>query len=257
MAVSSTEEELLSRLDRDALPNHVAVIMDGNRRWARSRRLPALLGHRAGVKAFRRMVSLCLDLGIEVLTAYAFSAENWKRSPVEVRVLMNLFEHYSRLERNKMVESGIKFQAIGRIDLLPPAVRSEFYRTEEVTRGNTRLQLNLAVNYGGRDELVKAVREIAHEVKAGNLSPDEISEQTISSHLWTSGLPDPDLLIRTSGELRVSNFLLWQMAYTEFCFIDLYWPDVTREVLLQALLDYQGRERRFGGGEVKCSVGKP
>lgn len=242
-----SETELLSRLDRDAVPRHVAVIMDGNRRWARSRRLPVLLGHRAGVKAFRRVMETCRELGVGSLTAYAFSVDNWRRSPAEVQVLMQLFEHYTRAEREKMVRTGIRFRAVGRVELLPERVRQEFDRTEEATRDNREMVLNLAVNYGSRDELVHAVRGIGRKVAAGRLKPEEIEEQTISEHLWTAGQPDPDLLIRTSGELRVSNFLLWQLAYTEFYFTPLYWPDITRRVVLEAFTEFQQRERRYGG----------
>jgi undecaprenyl diphosphate synthase len=241
------EEELSARLDPTRRPRHVAVIMDGNRRWAKQRRLPVLMGHRAGVKAFRRVMEACRELGIQVLTAYAFSAENWRRSPAEVRVLMQLFEHYTRSERQKLQRTGIRFRAVGRIDALPEGVRRELQATEEATRNNSEMVLNLALNYGGREELTEACRRLAREVQAGRLAPEAIAEDTLSAALWTGGQPDPDLLIRTSGELRVSNFLLWQIAYTEFWFTDLFWPDITRKVLLQALVEYQQRDRRYGG----------
>lgn len=241
------EDELLARLDRDRLPRHVAVIMDGNRRWAKERRLPVLLGHRAGVKAFRRVMETCRELGIQVLTAYAFSAENWRRSPAEVRVLMQLFEQYTRSERQKLQRTGIRFRAIGRLDSLPAGVRKELAATEEATRDNTDMVLNLALNYGGREEITDAVRRLAREAAEGRLDPGALEEETISQALWTAGQPDPDLMIRTSGELRVSNFLLWQIAYTEFWFTELFWPDITRKVVLQALVEYQQRDRRFGG----------
>lgn len=244
------EAELRSRLDPRRIPRHLAVIMDGNRRWARERRLPVLMGHRAGVKSFRRVMELCRELGIGVLTAYAFSAENWRRSPAEVRVLMQLFEQYTRAERGKLVRTGIRFRTVGCLDCLPESVRRELRATEEATRENSDMVLNLAVNYGARDEMLEAVRRLAREAAEGRLSPEEISEKTFSDHLWTAGQPDPDLLIRTSGELRVSNFLLWQIAYTEFWFTPLYWPDITRPVVLQAILDYQQRERRYGGSAV-------
>ncbi len=241
------EAGLLARLDPARLPRHLAVIMDGNRRWARQRRLPVLLGHRAGVKAFRRVMETCRELGIQVLTAYAFSAENWRRSPVEVRVLMQLFEHYTRSERQKLQRTGIRFRAMGRMDNLPEAVRRELQATEEATRDNKDMVLNLALNYGGREEITEAVRHLVGEAAAGRLQPEAVDEALLSRTLWTGGQPDPDLLIRTSGELRVSNFLLWQIAYSEFWFTDLYWPDITRRVLLQALVDYQQRDRRYGG----------
>ena len=245
--MASQENQL--PFDPNTLPKHVAVIMDGNRRWAKQRRLPVLMGHRAGVKAFRVVMETCRDIGIKALTAYAFSAENWRRSPLEVQVLMQLFEQYTRAEREKMVRTGIRFQPIGRYTELPASVVREFEKTKEATAGNTELTLNLAVNYGGRDEILEATRRIATEVQAGRMSPQDIDESRFSSFLYTAGQPDPDLLIRTSGELRISNFLLWQSAYTEFYFTDLYWPDVDREVILQALRAYQSRERRYGGGK--------
>lgn len=241
------EDELLAQLDRTRLPEHVAVIMDGNRRWAKERRLPVLLGHRAGVKTFRRVMETCRELGVKRLTAYAFSVENWRRSPTEVRVLMQLFEQYTRGEREKLRRTGIRFQTLGRTELLPEAVQRELQATAEATAGNTAMVLNLAVNYGSRDELVEAARRIARRAQKGELDPETLTEEDFAASLWTAGQPDPDLLIRTSGELRVSNFLLWQMAYTEFWFTPLYWPDITRQVLLQALVDFQARDRRFGG----------
>jgi len=241
------EEVLLSQLDLTRLPEHVAVIMDGNRRWAKERRLPVLLGHRAGVKTFRRVMETCREVGIKRLTAYAFSVENWRRSPTEVRVLMQLFEQYTRSEREKLVRTGIRFQTIGRTDLLPEAVQRELRATAEATAHNQAMVLNLALNYGSRDEILEAARQVGREVAAGKLDPESLTEESFSDYLWTAGQQDPDLLIRTSGELRVSNFLLWQMAYTEFWFTPLYWPDLTRQVLLQALVDFQQRDRRFGG----------
>ncbi len=245
--LSQAEAELLERIDQTRLPRHIAVIMDGNRRWAKERRLPVLLGHRAGVKSFRRIMESCRDLGIEVLTAYAFSAENWRRAPVEVRVLMGLFERYTKRERDKLRRTGVKFQMLGRPGDLPEAVIREFRLTEEATAGNHEMILNLAVNYGSRDELISAVREVSREVAAGKLEPEEIDEKAFEKHLWTAGQPDPDLLIRSSGELRISNFLLWQMAYTEFYFTSRYWPDIDRETLFKAILAFQERERRYGG----------
>lgn len=241
------EAALLARLDRERLPRHVAVIMDGNRRWARQRGLPALLGHRAGVKAFRRVLEACRELGIQVFTAYAFSAENWRRSPTEVRVLMQLFEHYTRSERRRLEKNGIRFRAVGRLESLPEGVRRELAATEEATRHNRDMTLNLALNYGGREEITDAVRHLAREAAEGRLDPSQVDEDTVSGALWTAGQPDPDLLIRTSGELRVSNFLLWQIAYAEFWFTDLLWPDMDRKVLYRALVDFQQRDRRFGG----------
>lgn len=247
---NATPEEtaLLVALDPARLPRHVAVIMDGNRRWARERLLPGIMGHRAGVRAFRDLVRACSDLGIGVLTAYAFSLENWKRSPQEIGILMHLFEHYSRKDRAEMVANGVRFKIIGDPAVLPERVRREFDRTTEATAHNTRTVLNLAVNYGARHEILGAVRELARDLAAGRLQEDALDEAAISSRLYTAGLPDPDLLIRTSGEIRVSNFLLWQMAYTEFWFTPRNWPDFSRLDFLHALVDYQARDRRFGGG---------
>lgn len=246
------ETQALSSLDGGRLPTHLAVIMDGNRRWARSRSLPSLMGHRAGVRAFRDVVRACSDLGIRVLTAYAFSLENWKRSESEVGLLMRLFEHYSRKDRADMLANGVRFRVIGDVESLPARVREAFAETSRVTAGNSRLILNLAVNYGARGELVRAARALAAEVRDGRLDAEAICEADIERNLHTVGLPDPDLLIRTSGEIRVSNFLLWQMAYTEFWFTERCWPDFRRIDLVHALLDYQTRERRYGGGSAEA-----
>ena len=233
-----------------ALPQHLAIIMDGNRRWARDRRLPALLGHRAGVRAFRRLLERCRELGIKHLTAYAFSAENWRRSPLEVEVLMKLFERYAAREREKLRRTGIRFKLIGDIQQLPDRVRQEFQKTVEATAHNEAMTLNLAVNYGSREELLRAVRQLADRAVGGELKPEEITAEMIASELYTEGQPDPDLMIRTSGELRMSNFLLWQSAYTEFYFTEAYWPDVDDNVLSEALNSFAERDRRFGGGKV-------
>lgn len=233
-----------------SLPRHLAVIMDGNRRWAKVRRLPSVLGHQAGVRSFRRLLEACREIGIPYLTAYAFSAENWRRSPAEVGVLMQLFERYAAREREKLRRTGIRFCLIGNVDDLPEQVRREFLLTVEATKENTAMVLNLAVNYGSREEIVRAVRQIASAVKEGRLQADAITADVIADHLYTAGQPEPDLMIRTSGELRMSNFLLWQSAYTEFFFTDAYWPDVDRAVLDQALREFAQRERRFGGGEI-------
>ena len=230
------------------LPRHIAVIMDGNRRWAKERRLPAVLGHRAGVRAFRRLLERCRELNIPHLTAYAFSAENWRRSPLEVEVLMKLFERYAAREREKLRRTGIRFCLIGNIEDLPSRVQQEFQKTVEATAHNRAMTLNLAVNYGSREELLQAVRYFATQAASGQVEPAEITAEMVSQRLYTSGQPDPDLMIRTSGELRMSNFLLWQSAYTELYFTDAYWPDVDEEVLTDALRDFSGRERRFGGG---------
>lgn len=222
--------------------------MDGNRRWAKDRRLPPLLGHRAGVRAFRRLLERCRALEIPHLTAYAFSAENWRRSPLEVEVLMKLFERYAAREREKLRRTGIRFCLIGNIEELPARVRQEFQKTVEATAHNTAMTLNLAVNYGAREELLRAVRQLANECVSGTVKAQEISQAMVDERLYTAGQPDPDLLIRTSGELRMSNFLLWQSAYTEFYFTDAYWPDVDDSILSEALQEFSRRDRRFGGG---------
>lgn len=234
-----------------SLPRHLAVIMDGNRRWAKERRLPSVLGHQAGVRSFRRLLEACRELGIPYLTAYAFSAENWRRSPSEVGVLMQLFERYAAREREKLRRTGIRFRLIGNVADLPEQVRREFLLTVEATKDNHAMVLNLAVNYGSREEIVRAVQSIAGQVKEGKLSLKAIDADTVSEHLYTSGQPEPDLMIRTSGELRMSNFLLWQSAYTEFFFTEAYWPDVDRAVLGRALDEFAKRERRFGGGVLR------
>lgn len=240
------EQELLDRIDRQRLPRHIAVIMDGNRRWARQRHLPAVFGHKAGFTAFRTVMETCHDLGIKVLTAYAFSAENWQRAPAEVELLMQLFEFHVKSERKTMVRNGVRFRCLGNVEALPEAVRKAFRETEEITAANSVMTLNLAVNYGGRDELVRAAQRLAQKAQQGSLDPQAINEAAVAGELYTAGQPDPDLLIRTSGELRVSNFLLWQMAYTEFWFGNILWPDVTAATLYKAILAYQHRERRRG-----------
>ncbi|MDQ7822672.1 MAG: isoprenyl transferase [Candidatus Eremiobacteraeota bacterium] len=245
-------EALLEKLDRTAMPRHIAIIMDGNRRWAKSRSLPPLMGHRAGAKVFKTIVETFVKLGIGVLTAYAFSCENWKRSEDEVGVLLSLFEYYSRKERNHLQKNGVRFRIIGNIDELPPSLSDEFSKTEELTRGNDRLVLNLAVNYGSRSEIMKAALALSRDLSLGAVRASEVTEELFSRYLLTAGLPDPDLLIRTSGEMRVSNFLLWQIAYSELWFTSSYWPEFTPRELLTAILDYQKRERRFGGSTVQA-----
>jgi undecaprenyl diphosphate synthase len=240
-------EELLKKLDRSRMPRHIAVIMDGNRRWARERALPSLMGHQAGVKVFRSMVETCVELDIKSLTAYAFSKENWKRSEEEVAILLRLFEYYSKKEREHLYRNGVRFRPIGFLDELPESLRKEFEKTAEFTKNNTKLVLNLAVNYGSRAEIIQACKSIATEIGEGRLAPEGIDEALFSGFLMTADQPDPDLLIRTSGEMRISNFLLWQLAYTELWFSRLYWPDFTPKELVLSILDFQSRDRRFGG----------
>lgn len=241
-----SEQELLDRIDRQRLPQHIAVIMDGNRRWAKKRHLPVIFGHKEGVNAFRRVMETSRTLGIKILTAYAFSAENWQRAPSEVSLLMQLFEYYVKAERDNMMRNGIRFCCIGKVDVLPEAVCRELRRTEELTAGNTDMILNLAVNYGGRDEIVEAARSLASRAVKGEIRVQDIDEAALSASLWTAGQPDPDLLIRTSGELRVSNFLLWQIAYAEFWFSSILWPEMDAKAVYRAIVEYQRRERRKG-----------
>jgi undecaprenyl diphosphate synthase len=231
-------------IDPDRLPEHVAIIMDGNGRWARRRKLPRVAGHRAGVQAVRVTVESCARLGLRALTLYAFSVENWKRPRAEVETLWRLLRLYLRAELPEMHRHNIRFIAIGRLDALPEFVRDELDSVIQSTAGNTGLQLNLAINYGGRAELVDAVKSLVEDARQRNVTIDEAA---ISARLYTAGMPDPDLLIRTSGEMRVSNFLLWQIAYAELYVTGTLWPDFTRAELLSAILDYQKRDRRFGG----------
>jgi undecaprenyl diphosphate synthase len=241
----ASEDLLVRRIDRERLPRHVAVIMDGNGRWAERRGLSRIEGHRAGVDAVRDTVESAAELGIEVLTLYAFSVENWKRPRYEVWTLMNLLKEYVRREREALVKNDIRFRVIGRWQELEPSVRRELERTLEATAQCEGMIFNVALNYGGRCEIVDACRRIVADWAAGKRV--DIDEQSLGDYLYTAGQPDPDLLIRTSGELRVSNFLLWQIAYTELWVTETLWPDFRRRDLYGAIIAYQGRDRRFGG----------
>ena len=243
---NSPEAALFSELDPKRLPGHIAVIMDGNGRWAKRQHLPRVAGHRAGVRPVREMIEACCRLGIDVLTLYAFSVENWKRPPSEVRTLWTLLRHYLHRELPEFKRNNVRFQVIGRIDALPAAVQQDLEIAIVETTANTGLRLNVALNYGGRAEIVDAVNSL---LKRARQSKDafSVTERDFSAELYTSELPDPDLLIRTSGEIRVSNFLLWQIAYSEIWVTDKLWPDFTTLDLLESILDYQKRERRFGG----------
>jgi undecaprenyl diphosphate synthase len=243
----SEEEALLHAIDVTRLPRHVAVIMDGNGRWAKQRRKPRVEGHRAGIASVRDVVETSARLGLGYLTLYAFSVENWKRPEDEVSTLMGLLKHYLRAELQTLLRNNIRFQVIGRPGALPPDVRDELQRATERTRDNSGLHFNIALNYGGRAEITDAVVRLVADVVANGLDPAAIDERTLSSYLYTVGQPDPDLLIRTSGELRISNFLLWQIAYAEIWVTDVLWPDFRRLHLLQAIASYQKRERRYGG----------
>ncbi len=228
------------------LPRHVAVIMDGNGRWATQRGLSRVQGHRRGKDSVKEIVETAREIGIEFLTLYAFSTENWERPEREVDVLMRLLRHYLRSEVNKMMRHRIRLRAIGNLRRLPGDVLAEVRAVEQRTRANDGMTVQLAVSYGSREELVFAVRRLARKVRDGALAPENIDESAISDSLMTAGIPDPDLLIRTSGEMRLSNFLLWQVAYTELYVTDVLWPDFRRPQFLAALDDYARRERRFG-----------
>jgi len=234
-------------VDFARLPRHIAIIMDGNGRWARRRRLPRIAGHRAGAQAVRDTVESCSRMGVQALTLYAFSTENWKRPQTEIDTLMALLREYLRRELAEIHRNGIRLQILGRYEQLPAAVRRDLEDALEQTASNTGMVLNVALNYSARAELVDAFHAIWKQLREVGDPDAAITEQTISEHLYTRGLPDPDLLIRTSGEMRVSNFLLWQIAYAEIWVTDTCWPDFTRRHLLQAILDFQKRERRYGG----------
>jgi len=243
---NSPEAALAAELDPARLPGHIAVIMDGNGRWAKRRHLPRVAGHSAGVRPVRETIEACCRLGVEALTLYAFSVENWKRPRSEVRTLWTLLRHYLHRELPDLKRNNVRFQVIGQIDALPQAVQQDLDLAIVETAANTGLRLNVALNYGGRSEIVDAVNSL---LKRAHQSKEvlRVTESDFSSELYTAGLPDPDLLIRTSGELRVSNFLLWQIAYAEIWVTDKLWPDFTTLDLLESILDYQKRERRYGG----------
>ena len=236
----------MSNVDPEKLPRHIAIIMDGNGRWAKGRALGRVLGHRKGVESVRVVVKSCAKIGIEVLTLYAFSMENWFRPQEEVSALMKLLSEFLDREIDEMMNRGIRLQAIGRIDALGHEVLSKLKETMDKTAGNKGMVLNLALSYGGREEIAMAARKILDDGLAGKIKTEDVDEQLFQNYLYTSGLPDPDLLIRTGGEHRISNFLLFQSAYTEFYFSTTLWPDFREEELLEAVAHYQKRERRFG-----------
>lgn len=245
-------------LDRTRLPRHIAVIMDGNGRWARGRGLPRVEGHRRGEHTVREIVEACGQLGVEYLTLYTFSAENWRRSEDEVRALMYLIEVVARKEIRELHRKGVRLRVLGRLHELPPSLQDELRRDVELTRENTGLNLNLALNYGGRAEIVDAARRLAEQVQQGRLQPSDITEEALARELYCPEMPDPDLLIRTGGEMRISNFLLWQAAYSELWVTPTLWPDFGRAELVEAIRAFQNRERRFGGvveGELAAAGG--
>ncbi|MBI2215463.1 MAG: isoprenyl transferase [Acidobacteria bacterium] len=243
----SAEEEILRRIDLARLPRHIAVIMDGNGRWAKARQLPRVEGHRAGIASVREIVETCARLEVPVATLYAFSVENWKRPRYEVATLMMLLKEYIRREINTLQENNIRFVPIGRLDGLDPSVQRELEWARKETSQNSGLRFQIALNYGGRAEIVDTVNRIIALLREKGLTDFRVDEEFFSNHLYTANTPDPDLLIRTSGELRISNFLLWQVAYAEIHVTRTLWPDFRRRHLFEAILDFQGRERRYGG----------
>ncbi len=256
-AMTAEEAFLWEKLDLTRLPRHVAVIMDGNGRWAQKRHLPRIAGHRSGTQSARTTIETCARLKIEALTLYAFSVENWRRPKTEIDFLMALLREYLRKEMPLLQKNEIRMRFLGRLDELPAAVQKDAREAMEKTAGNKGMELCVALNYGGRAEIVDAMNALLSE-RNGHGTPHKVTEEQLSRHLYTQGLPDPDLLIRTSGEMRVSNFLLWQIAYAEIFVTETLWPDFNRARLLEALLEYQKRERRYGGiGEGEPSDEKP
>lgn len=233
-------------IDSNRLPKHIAIIMDGNGRWASKRALPRVFGHKAGMEALREVVKACSDIGIKILTVYAFSTENWNRPTDEVSYLMNLLIEYMRKEINELNKNNVKIKILGDISGLPKVTREEVEKAASLTENNVGIQFNIALNYGSRAEIINACKKIADEFKEGKISREEITEDLISEYLFTKGDIDPDLIIRTSGEMRLSNFLLWQSAYSELVFVEEMWPDFNKKHLEKAILEYQSRDRRFG-----------
>jgi undecaprenyl diphosphate synthase len=244
--LSTRNPTLESLKARGNIPRHVAIIMDGNGRWAKARGVPRIMGHRAGRDSVREAIRGCDDLGVEVLTLYTFSVENWQRPAREVAALMTILRQTLRAERRDLRDHNVRLQVIGRLHELPAPVRKEIADTQEYLEQSTGMLLNLALSYSGRAEIVDATRRLAEDVRAKRLEPADVDDALFSSYLSTAGLPDPDLLIRTSGEMRISNFLLWQLAYTELWVTDTLWPDFRRRHLFDAIADFQTRERRFG-----------
>lgn len=237
---------MLEGIDMERLPEHIAIIMDGNGRWAQKKGLPRVMGHKAGMEAIRETVMACNNIGIKILTVYAFSTENWRRPQDEVSYLMNLLVEYMRKEVNELHKNNVKIKVLGDIDILPGQTKKEIEDAVKLTENNDGLQFNIALNYGGRAEILNACRRISEEVCKGNISINDINEALFAKFLYTGSDPDPDLIIRTSGEKRISNFLLWQGAYSELMFVDQLWPDFNEATLRSAILEYQSRDRRFG-----------
>lgn len=245
--VENNVEKLKKQIDMKKLPKHVAIIMDGNGRWAQRRMLPRSAGHKMGVERVKEIIEAVGNLGIKYLTLYALSTENWKRPKYEIDTLMNLLVQYLGRELDNMNKNNIKINILGNIDMLPDVPKKEVLKAVEKTKNNNRLILNIALNYGGRYEIVRAVKKILYDIKNKDIKIEEIDEEVFKNYLYTCDQPDPDLLIRPSGELRLSNFLLYQVAYTEFWFSDVYWPDFSEKDLYMAIIDFQKRNRRYGG----------
>jgi len=236
----------LVKVDVNNLPRHIAIIMDGNGRWAQQHAIGRIRGHKKGAQAVRTVVRTCREIGVKYLTLFAFSVENWERPDKEVQALMVLLEEYLTREIEELQQQGIRLTTIGETDRLNASVKKKLCEAMEITSKNDQMVLNLALSYGSKDEIIGAVKKIVTDCKAGNLNVDQLDKETFGRYLYTAGMPDPDLLIRTSGEYRISNFLLWQLAYTELYFTNVLWPDFTRDDLLKAIAGYQKRERRFG-----------
>ena len=247
MAAGKNDTNRAGERDTARLPRHIAIILDGNGRWARKRGLPRTAGHAAGAENFRKIATYCKDIGVDYLTVYAFSTENWKRSVEEVTGIMNILRNYLKTAAERCNRENMRMRVIGERTVLDEDIQSEIHRVEEATKQNTGLQFTVAINYGGRDEIRRAMAAIAKEVEEGKLSSAEVTDEVIKKHLDTWELPDPDLLIRTSGEERISNFLLWQLAYSEFYFTDVLWPDFDRSCFIEAIKYYNQRDRRYGG----------
>ena len=239
--------ELRNKIDFHNIPNHVAIIMDGNGRWAKKRFLPRTAGHQEGMKRVMDIVEVAKKLNIKYLSLYAFSTENWKRPQEEIDGLMKILVYYIRSELDKIHENNIRIQVMGDITKLPKTPREEIEKAIEKTKNNSKMILNIGLNYGGRDEIIYGIKNILEDIKMGKIDEDDITTELFSKYIYTQNLPDPDLLIRPSGELRLSNFMLYQIAYTEFWFSDIYWPDFKEEHFYKAIIDYQKRNRRFGG----------
>lgn len=245
--MSNEINELISKIDSQRLPKHIAIIMDGNGRWAKKRNMPRNFGHKEGMKRVVEIVETASQIGIKHLTLYAFSTENWKRPITEIEGLMKILVLYIRNELERLTNNNVKLQILGDISQLPELPRKEVERAIERTKDNNKMVLNIALNYGGRNEIIYGIKEYLKDIELGNITVEDLNTEVFSNYLYTKGQPDPDLLIRPSGELRLSNFLLYQVAYSEFWFSDILWPDFTKEYLYKAIIDYQNRQRRFGG----------